>query len=81
MADLPRMRTLQQAVNEIKKVDPGTGVTYCALRNAVIKGLIPHVNVGSKRLVNMDDIYKYYANGKIEEQISPAGLHGIRRII
>lgn len=52
--DVPRMRTLPEAIKELKKADPETAYTLRALRAAVNKGEISVVNVGNKRLINYD---------------------------
>ena len=57
MSGTPRMRTLPQALAEIKKIDPESAVTLTALRNLVKRGVIPTVQVSSKRLVNLDVLF------------------------
>ena len=49
---VPRMRTIPEAFNELKKADPETAYTLRALRAAVNRGELPVVRVGNKRLVN-----------------------------
>lgn len=51
---VPRMRTIPQAYEEIKKADPNSGLTLCALRRMVNNNEIPIQKVASKRLVNLD---------------------------
>ena len=48
------MRTLPEAIKELKKADQETAYTLRALRAAVNKGEISVVNVGNKRLINFD---------------------------
>lgn len=54
MTNIPRMRTIPEAVRDIKKVDPNTALTITALRRMVNNGEIPYVSVVSKRLINLD---------------------------
>lgn len=64
----PRMRTIPQAYDEIKRLDPNTAVTLRALRRMVNNGEIPCVQVGRKRLVDLDllfDILSGYNNSAI----------------
>lgn len=55
---VPRMRTIPEAFNELKKADPNTAYTLRALRAAVNKGELPVVMVGNKRLVNLDRLFE-----------------------
>ncbi len=57
--DFPRMRTLPEAIAEIKQNDPETAFTIRALRRKVNDGEIPFVNIKSKKLVDMNVIYRY----------------------
>ena len=41
----PRMRTIQEAAAELRKIDPGTAVTPYRIRQLVLDGTIPHVNL------------------------------------
>ena len=55
----PRMRTIQEAAAELRKIDPGTAVTPYRIRQLVLDGTIPHVKAGNKRLVNLDTLLHY----------------------
>lgn len=62
------MRTIPQAIDELKKEDPGTALTEYTLKRLVSSGEIPHVCAkGGRRLVNMD-ILKRYLNGTYPAQ-------------
>lgn len=54
-----RMRTIEQATLWVKKTDPETALTKWALRNLVLSGEIPHKQIGTKRLVALEDIEAY----------------------
>ena len=54
MTNIPRMRTIPEAMRDIQKVDPNTALTITALRRMVNNGEIPYVSVASKRLINLD---------------------------
>lgn len=56
---MPRMRTIQEAAKELRETDPNTALTPYAIRQMVIKGTIPCINAGKKRLINMDILEKY----------------------
>lgn len=51
---MPRMRTIQEAAKELRETDPNTALTPYAIRQMVLKGEIPCVYAGKKRLINMD---------------------------
>ena len=59
MTRIPRLRTLPQAMEEIKKADPDTAMTMRALRRMVNTGEIPTVAVNSKKLINLDLLFKH----------------------
>ena len=56
---IPRMRTAKEAVEEIKKVDPNTGITEYYVKQLALSGVIPSVMAGSKRLVNLNALFEY----------------------
>lgn len=59
MSVTPRMRTIKQAINELKTQDSETAFTESALRRAISSGDIPHLRAGNKILVNLDTVEKY----------------------
>ena len=63
------MRTLPQAVKEMREKDPGTYLNYTALRRWVKAGLIPTVQPGKSPLVNMDTLERFMEGG------GPDGKH------
>ncbi|MDR1002075.1 MAG: hypothetical protein LBL82_02235 [Oscillospiraceae bacterium] len=82
MADIyiPRMRTLPEAIRELKDLDPDTALTLTALRRKVKTGEIPAVSVGSKRLICLDDLLErlYNPQSAMPETAPQTGI--IRRI-
>ncbi len=73
---MPRMRTLPQAIEELKKNDPGCALTLTALRRAAKTGRLPTVEVGTKRLVDMATLELYLA-GSAPDRTSC----GIRKVV
>lgn len=53
------MRGLQQAAEELKKMDPETALTVSALRRFVKQGAIPSIKIGKKILINMDNLMTF----------------------
>ena len=75
---VPRMRTIPEAFNELKKADPETAYTLRALRAAVNRGELPVVRVGNKRLVNLDKLFEMLNTPSSEPKETN---EGIRKII
>ncbi len=59
---VPRMRTIAEAARLLKEDDPGTAITPNAIRTKVLAGEIPHVRVGSKRLLDYDRMLEMLHN-------------------
>ena len=51
-----RLRTIPNALKEIKKDDPDTSITYCALKKLCDNGLIRTIKVGNRVLINYDEL-------------------------
>lgn len=56
---LPRMRLLNEAYEEIKKIDPQTAITKNIIRGLTLDNKVKSVMVGRKRLINVDDLIEY----------------------
>lgn len=76
-ANVPKMRTISQAFDEIKAADENTALTERALRCAVKRGEIPCVKIGSKTLVSMDAVAAYM-NGTAVMPLRSDGYGKIR---
>lgn len=61
--ELPPMRTIKQAIAEIKQADPNTPMSEWALRKLVVDGIIPSVKAGTKYLINMKILEEYMYKG------------------
>lgn len=66
--NVPRLRTLPQAFEELKREDPDTAMTMRALRRMVNTGELPTVHIESKRLINMPVLFNYLSCS--DEQVS-----------
>lgn len=76
--EMPRMRTIPAAVAEVRAADPETALTVSALRRAVKQGKIPVVEVNTKRLVNLSDVFSFMSGA----YAAPAqSKNEIRRVI
>ena len=76
MNNLPRMRGIKQAVEEIKTADPKTALTEKALRRLILSGVIPSVVVGRKYLINLDTLERYLS-GEIIRESENSGIRVI----
>ncbi len=77
MNNIPRMRTIPEAVRLLHELDSSSAVTLRAVRRMVSTGQIPAVMVGSKRLINFDKLLAVLE----EPERESADLSGnIRRI-
>ena len=56
---LPRMRTVHEAAEELRRMDAGTAVTEYHIRQLAINNMIPRVKAGKKYLINLDALIEY----------------------
>lgn len=56
---MKRIRTVNDAYNEIKAYDPDTAISKHFFRTLIESGKIPCVKAGSKSLVDMDTVENY----------------------
>ena len=59
-----RMRSMQEAIVELREADPDCRFTLYALRVAVRSGKVACVRCGRKTLVSMDSLYAYLEGEK-----------------
>ena len=55
----PKMRTINQAIKEIKKNDRDSALTERALRRLIKENKIVPIYVGNRALIDMDKLYAY----------------------
>ena len=56
---MPRMRTIDQVADWLRKTDPDTALTKTALRRLVTTGQLPSVRIGQKYLLDLDTLTEY----------------------
>ncbi len=61
---IPKMRTIKQAIGEIKQYDSQTAFTERALRRLIKENKIPVVYVGNRAMIDMDNLYRFLSEGK-----------------
>lgn len=59
MKEIKRLRTIDQAYRELKAMDPDTAISKHYIRSIVLTGQMPHLQVESKRLIDLDDLMTY----------------------
>lgn len=50
---MQRIRTIDQAYDEIKKQDPETAISRYLVRQMINQGMVPSIKSGSKKLVDV----------------------------
>ena len=59
MNTIPKMRTIKQCHEELKKLDPETAVSEWFIRTLCTSNKVKHFLSGTKILVNYDDLLLY----------------------
>lgn len=74
-----RMRFPQQALEELRRIDPQTPVSLSFIRRLVKSGAVLSVPVGAgkRRLVNFDALIEFLSNPPTEQ---PPTARGIRPV-
>lgn len=72
-----RMRTIPQAATWAKEIDPMTALTQTAIRRLVLSGAIPHVRVGVKRLVALEDLEAFLEHGTCTAVPRTGGIRAV----
>ena len=75
---LPKIRTIAEAIEEIKRIDPETAITARFIKEGIANGKIPIIKVGNKVLVNMESIYTFLEGEIAYETVTP--VNSIRKI-
>ena len=57
--NIPRMRTVHEAAQEMKRLDANTAVTEYHIRRLVLDGVLPKIKAGKKYLINLDSLLDY----------------------
>ena len=70
---MTRVRTIDAAYDEIKRLDPGTAISRTGLRRLVVSGTVPSVRAGKKFLVDLDAVEQFFLASSIKETGSKKG--------
>ena len=77
------MRTVTEAAQELKDLDPHTAMTPYHIRRLCLDGVLPTIKAGKKILLNLDTLIEYMQNPTAEKFISHQTvptINGIRCI-
>ena len=63
---MTRVRTIDAAFAEIKRLDPDTAISRTGLRRLVVSRRIRSFRVGNKYLVDLDTVEEYFRSAHTE---------------
>lgn len=66
MKQIKRLRTIDQAYKDIKEMDPHTCISKNCIRDLVMSGELPFLQVKSKRLIDLDDLMDYIGSNMLD---------------
>lgn len=55
-----KIRSIKQAADYFKQLDPETQITEYTLRKLIADGTIPSIKTGNKHLVNLDQVMSLF---------------------
>jgi excisionase family DNA binding protein len=73
-----RIRTINEAYNEIKASDAGTALSPYAIRRMIIEGKIPYIKAGNKYLLDLDVLEAFLRNPAPAASSQPKGIRPVR---
>lgn len=79
MYEKPHMRTINEAADHFKAIDPQTALTRTAVRRLVNTGGVPSVKVGNKALVSLEALTGYLNGQPQDLRHEPAPARGVIR--
>ena len=65
---IPRFKSIQQCLAEIKKLDSESAISEWFIRSLCKNQLIEYYASGNKSLVNYDSLLKYLGGGRTNEE-------------
>lgn len=79
---IPRMRTVKEAAQELRALDPHTAMTPYHIRRLCLDGVIPVVKAGKKNLLDLDILLEYMRDPTADKFKSrpAATVNGVRQV-
>ena len=62
--NIPRMRTINETCEELKKLDPCSAISPYLIRQLALKNDVTSIRSGNKILINLDSVIEYLNNPK-----------------
>ncbi|MGM9603503.1 MAG: hypothetical protein ACI3XG_00380 [Faecousia sp.] len=60
-----KIRSIKQAADYFKQLDPDTQITEYTLRKLIADGTIPSIKTGNKHLVNLDQVLSLFSSANV----------------
>ena len=64
---IPRLRRISDVINEMKKADPESIITYCTIIKLIEVGKLTALKYGNAWLINLDELYCVLGGKPYEE--------------
>jgi len=74
-----QMRTIKQAAQHLKEMDPSTCIGEGFIRRRILDGSLPHVKAGNRKLIDLSVLYEFLSRGMIQEASSVQDIADIRK--
>lgn len=81
---IPKMRTVNEAAQELKQLDPNTAMSPYHIRRLCLDGVLPTVRAGKKLLLDLNLLIEYMTDPTADKfkprKTATDTIGGIRRI-
>ena len=81
---IPKMRTVNEAAQELKQLDPNTAMSPYHIRRLCLDGVLPTVRAGKKLLLDLNLLVEYMTDPTADKfkprKTATDTIGGIRRI-
>ena len=81
---IPKMRTVNEAAQELKQLDPNTAMSPYHIRRLCLDGVLPTVRAGKKLLLDLNLLIEYMTDPTADKfkprKTDTDTINGIRRI-
>ena len=74
--NIPKMRTVDSAYDELKRLDPKSDFTKRALRRMISTGELKTVKIGNKHLINFDLLLEILSCGLYNKTDTCTSIRG-----
>ena len=80
---MQRMRLISEAYEYIKAQDPDTCITKTGFRRLINEGRIPVLQIGNKKVVNLDHVDRFFSDGErsVQELAEVEARGRVRKVV